>query len=493
MLTSLLRAPRRALTSSALLLFAVFAPASLLSAEDIPDSFAGKRHAPAVVVPPPELALFPYEIAERGLTGTTHYVSPEGDDAAAGTLEAPLRTLQAAADRTRPGDTVLVRGGTYSVDAEISQVDIRTSGTAENWIRYANYPGETPLIVFRSLRGFRVAGASYIVIEGFSFDGQSQHVDPAAATAHAESFTGEDHSQTHFFTTGIRLEGNDDTTNPVYPHHHIIRNNCFVHCAGGGIASARADYVLIERNTVAYSGYYSPWGTSGISIWQSANIIRDNLCYENDNKVRFWMIKKFSDGNGIIVDALATDQKIIKDGYAEPYNGRVLIANNLCIRNGGRGINLYESDHIDVYHNTLVENGTRPGVHSELEIGRVADCRVFNNIFASAADHRPITGYQSKAVTLSHNLFSGDRISDFPLGAKNLSTAPTFVAPLPPLAKTAAAVGFDPAVHDYRLAAGSVGLAAGSPAHALALDITGAARPAGQAPDLGAYQGAVKK
>ncbi|MYS81068.1 right-handed parallel beta-helix repeat-containing protein [Embleya scabrispora] len=47
------------------------------------------------------------------VTGTTYYVATNGRDSAAGTGSAPLRTIQAAAKRAQPGDTVLVRSGIY--------------------------------------------------------------------------------------------------------------------------------------------------------------------------------------------------------------------------------------------------------------------------------------------------------------------------------------------------------------------------------------------
>ncbi|HEX8158963.1 MAG TPA: right-handed parallel beta-helix repeat-containing protein [Solirubrobacteraceae bacterium] len=42
------------------------------------------------------------------------FVSPKGNDAWAGSLKRPLRTLQRAVDRARPGTTVYVRGGRYA-------------------------------------------------------------------------------------------------------------------------------------------------------------------------------------------------------------------------------------------------------------------------------------------------------------------------------------------------------------------------------------------
>ncbi len=52
-------------------------------------------------------------------------VAVTGSDSAAGTAAAPLKTIQAAIDRARPGTTIRVHKGTYS-----QQLVIRSSGTA---------------------------------------------------------------------------------------------------------------------------------------------------------------------------------------------------------------------------------------------------------------------------------------------------------------------------------------------------------------------------
>jgi hypothetical protein len=46
--------------------------------------------------------------------GATLHVAVSGDDAAAGTPEAPLRTIQKAVAIARAGDTIIVHGGEYS-------------------------------------------------------------------------------------------------------------------------------------------------------------------------------------------------------------------------------------------------------------------------------------------------------------------------------------------------------------------------------------------
>ncbi|MEW9516568.1 right-handed parallel beta-helix repeat-containing protein [Streptomyces tubercidicus] len=60
-------------------------------------------------------------------TGTTYYVATNGDDNAAGTSAAPLKTINKAAEKAQPGDTVLVRGGTYR-----EEVIFPRGGTSDN-------------------------------------------------------------------------------------------------------------------------------------------------------------------------------------------------------------------------------------------------------------------------------------------------------------------------------------------------------------------------
>ncbi|MEM7625577.1 MAG: right-handed parallel beta-helix repeat-containing protein [Planctomycetota bacterium] len=457
--------------------------------------------ADAQVTDAPAVEL-PYDIAEVGLTGRTWIAAPDGKPDAAGTEADPL-TLQAAADQTRPGDTVLARGGVYTNgDETFAALNIKNPGTADNWIRYANFPGEAPIIRFDSLRGIRVEGASYLVIEGFELDGQSGKVDRKAAFEHAESFTGKDHTQTQFFGVGIRISTTEPPSDPApegwkrtNPHHIIVRNNKVHHTAGGGIASARADYILIENNEVFKTSFYTPWGGSGISIWQSANhddrqdvyrtVIKDNVCYQNDNRVKFWMMKIFSDGNGIILDALHNSQEnIIGDGYTQAYNGRILVVNNLCFLNGGRGVNVYESDNVDVIHNTLYLNAQRDNIENEIELGRTHRTRIFNNIIVPTPGKQAVGGYESDDITIDHNLIHGSKAGNFPYGDHVVTADPRFER-----APRRAPAGDQPMPMDkvsFALKKRSPARGAGAGEHAFPVDHHGQVRDT-DAPDLGAF------
>lgn len=65
-----------------------------------------------------------------------YYVSPGGSDGNNGSQYAPWKTIQYGVNRMASGDTLNVRGGTYSESINITKARVR--------IR--NYPGETPVI-----------------------------------------------------------------------------------------------------------------------------------------------------------------------------------------------------------------------------------------------------------------------------------------------------------------------------------------------------------
>ncbi|WP_406335434.1 right-handed parallel beta-helix repeat-containing protein [Streptomyces sp. NBC_00203] len=73
----------------------------------------------------------------------TIVVAVNGDDAAAGTPDHPLRTIQKAVDKAKPGDVIAVRGGTYALTDNIT---IATSGTASQPITLGAYPGERVVV-----------------------------------------------------------------------------------------------------------------------------------------------------------------------------------------------------------------------------------------------------------------------------------------------------------------------------------------------------------
>ena len=100
-----------------------------------------------------------------------YYVSTTGNDANAGTLAAPWRTVAKGTATAVAGDTIYLRGGVYAE----SQIGFANSGTPGNPITLTNYPGEhavvdgertSPPTFFATV--FFINGSNYITFKGGS-------------------------------------------------------------------------------------------------------------------------------------------------------------------------------------------------------------------------------------------------------------------------------------------------------------------------------------
>jgi hypothetical protein len=106
----------------------------------------------AVTLPAVLLTSLTTAVPASAATQATYYVAPNGDDANAGTITEPFKTLQHARDVVRTvndnmtGDiNVYLRGGTYPVSSTIGFTSA-DSGTNGHRVVYAAYPGEKPVL-----------------------------------------------------------------------------------------------------------------------------------------------------------------------------------------------------------------------------------------------------------------------------------------------------------------------------------------------------------
>src|ERR1700752_3881393 len=89
-----------------------------------------------------------------------YHVGPGGKDTSGGSATAPWATLQQAAGKVGPGDTVMVHKGTYA------GFDLRTAGTKDKPI---TFKAEEGVVVNarnpRTPDGINIEGAGFIVLE----------------------------------------------------------------------------------------------------------------------------------------------------------------------------------------------------------------------------------------------------------------------------------------------------------------------------------------
>lgn len=101
----------------------------------------------------------------------TYVVATDGDNTHPGTLDRPLRTIQAAAERMRPGDVCEIRGGLY-------RETVRTALSGDP---------DAPM-VFRAYGGEKVIVSGADRVEGWEPAGQGQCVAPLSGPAAEQVF-----------------------------------------------------------------------------------------------------------------------------------------------------------------------------------------------------------------------------------------------------------------------------------------------------------------
>lgn len=114
------------------------------------------------------------------------FVAPAGSDDNPGTLERPFATVQRAQGAAAPGDTVYIRGGTYTMkESQIARKQrifayvtyLDKSGAPGKRINYWAYKGERPVFDFSAVKpeGLRVdafyVSASWVHIKGLEVTG----------------------------------------------------------------------------------------------------------------------------------------------------------------------------------------------------------------------------------------------------------------------------------------------------------------------------------
>ena len=351
---------------------------------------------------------------------TTYYVSSEiGNNNNAGTSQnAPLASLQAAANVVKPGDTVQVMNGTYTAPAYGVALDITTSGTANAPITFEAAPGQTPVI--DSTGGWNAIDiqASYIVVSGFTVVGGAANYNLQSALA-------------GYGTGNANLDGNGIVVNPSssvsLPNHITIENNTVSNEPGGGIGIDGADYVQILNNVVHNNANWSAYGTSGITINSSVNldtnpgphdIVSGNIVYDNAQLVPSSGVGAITDGEGIILDS------------NQNYTSEILVENNTVYGNGSAGIESFLTNNATITGNNIYGNNTQniqSQGNAEILINQSNNNTVTNNTTVNPTVPAPViskaVANSNGTVTLTGTAVGGSSVAVWDGGQSAVGTA----------------------------------------------------------------------
>lgn len=435
------------------------------------------------------------------------YVSGTGKDTNNGkTPETAFLTLQKAEGVVQPGDVVLIGNGTYIGESNPETrgtLTIACSGRADAWITWKARPGHHPVIRTSGWSGIQITG-SYHILEGLKILGNNDSIVLMKALEEAKNKVANPFYNANGIVIDGRAKGADDK-----PHHTIIRNCVVSKCSGGGIACIEMDYTTIEDCKVFDNAWFMRFGGSGITTWQNWShdnapgyhiIIQRNYVWNNKTQIPWQTTGKLSDGNGIIIDV--TD--LNKNGATNPnadavvnanktndttkttvnkpitrpsrpeWTGRALIANNLSAYNGGSGIHVFRTKHVDIMNNTTYWNGSVVG-YQELFSNASEDVVIMNNIIVPRPEGQVTSNNKNTTVKWDYNIYPQEQ--NIMKGPNDIVGDPMFID-----------VQLDLAKSNFRLKKGSAGLNSGSEVLAQPTDIDGEKRPKGRGIDRGAFE-----
>jgi parallel beta-helix repeat protein len=390
----------------------------------------------------------------------TFYVSNLGNDTLDGSIGAPWATLQRAAEVVNPGDTVIVRAGTYA------GFDLDRDGTAVGRIIFSAEPGV--LIDARNARtpdGINLEGADFVTIEGFTVRGIER--------------------------AGIRSVVNQGA---------IIRNNVCDQNGRWGIFTGFSENVLIENNQCSRSAT-----EHGIYVSNSADnpTIRGNIVSENFAAGIHMNGDIFAgDGDGIISGAVV-ENNVVFDNGAGGGSGincdgvqNSVFRNNLLYDNHASGIALYRIDGGGGSTGNVVINNTVVQAADARWAVNLADGStgnvILNNILFNA---QPIRGSVSVDLASIAGLMSDFNVVVDRFSTDGGDTRTSLDAwrnatnqDRNSIVATPAQLFVDPQTNNYQLRANSPALDHGTDFLAPNRDLVGQLRPVGPRMDIGAYE-----
>jgi hypothetical protein len=403
-------------------------------------------------------------LAPLAVQAATYHVAPTGNDNNAGTdPAAPWLTVTRAQRTVRPGDTVLIHGGTFAISTGTVGASFTTSGTAALPINYFAAPGEARPVfdLTGQTPNARVTGldvnCSWVHIRGVDVMGVHQFQ------------SGQD-------SWGVRIQGSNNVIEDVVSHNNDApgffitsgANNLILNC------DSHNNYDFLEGGGSGDGfGCHSSGGGNVLSGCRSYDNSDDGFDFINAAGT-CTVEKSFSFRNGFVpgtTTAAGNGAGFKAGGYGSPpvvpAGGAAMHTVRQCVAFGNRAEGFYANHHpgrINFYNNTAFRN---PANYNMLADAGFPSSHVLRNNIAMAS-----------GSTISNLTGGTDTFNSWTLSVT--VSAADFLSVAEAEAQTArAADGSLPTINFMHLVAGSDLIDKG----------TDVQLPfAGAAPDLGAFE-----
>jgi Right handed beta helix region len=483
-----------------------------------------------------------------GQRNSSLYVATTGDDSNPGTLAAPWRTIQHAADTARAGSTVYVRGGVYE-----EMVTVKASGNAnDGFITFQSYPNETAVLdaahftpsgrsavltiqnkSYVRIRGFEIrnlrTAEHHLVPLGISVIGAGSHIELLRNNVHhiEQTFDGRDAPGRGGNGFGIAVYGTDATTpltdliiegNEV---HHLKTGSSESLVVNGNVTNFRIIGNIVHDNNnigIDVIGFERTAPDPAVDQARDGTVSR-NLVYNITSRGNP-AYRDDESSDGIYVDGgtrilieqnvihnvdfgieLASEHKDRATSYITARNNLIYHCHTAGVSIGGYAPERGHTQHSTLVNNTLYENDTSATGSAEFQMQWNMADNVFENNIVYAGARCLITLNRSQVdknhppAVIDHNLYycaSGAKASNW-AGAS--ATVTGFDKYVEATGNDRHSRFLDPhfvdtAANDFHLESNSPAIAAGTldGVPAGELDLEGSPRIRSGNIDIGCYQ-----
>ena len=329
-------------------------------------------------VRPRGFAAVSYSLLSPAAGGRTWYVAPTGDDAASADATAPLRTINRAAQLAQAGDVVTIGAGTYN-----ESVLVKNSGTPDRPIVFQSADRGSVVLTggqytFQPVHwtgGPEVWGQWYIVVRGLVFRRYSDPLSTENAIAAVRASKGwvvEDDLFDEAGRTGLEIRDSDVLVRrSTFQHNYMNAIIAWGPTDGATstsdplytpITGLRITDVIIWDNNTTSSPLVGDVAEYVVKLWGTKGTVVDNVeSYENfgpgfwfdTNNSDFTIRNSYFHNNRPVP---GSDDENGKGVFIEVNWAPGLIENNVFLGNNGAGLNLENSQGIEVRNNLFAGN-----------------------------------------------------------------------------------------------------------------------------------------
>jgi hypothetical protein len=292
--------------------------------------------------------------------GATYYVSTTGNDANAGNVGHPFKTLNKAVTVLTPGDTLLISGGTYS-ESLVNAIPAGKDWSAPVVIRALD-PNNRPILQPSS-------GTQVIDIETDQYGGPTAH---------------------HIVLDGLVVDG----THVGYEGIKISQQAYSIQVLNSEIKNAHGSGIVVDHTSPGWNLFSgldihdngSTQLDHGIYIAASENTIQNSRVHDNAG----WGIHVYT-GTGTISNDIVQQNQCYNNGRAGGY---------------GAGIGLYSgSGHVAANNSVW---GNRDGI--AIDFG-AAQALVQNNTIEANSEYGIVIGAAATQTQVDSNTIRGNAVN----------------------------------------------------------------------------------